>query len=325
MIETLAAIWRRLLKQPSIGINDNFFDLGGNPAQAVELFSEISRAYGRQLPPVMIYQAPTIRELAYLLTDSSSPRECPALVLMKPGNVGTPIFLAPGMGGDALQLFHLVKHLNVGAPVYVLQAHGIDGLSEPLDCIEEMADRYTQTIESVQPQGPYFLIGYSLGGLIMMEIAQRVFSRGQKIGLLAMIDSYPYRSYLSLDQQFPLAVRAVVRRIYSLRKLLRRPNQQPPLSSTGELHARIYSGAMTAWKRYRPRSYSGKINFLRAETVSYFPKNVRAVWGHLVEVLEVRTLPGDHGALVNRHSKEVTDVLTTLLPDTFLQNRVDLS
>jgi|SRR5579872_1046097 len=320
-IDVLAAIWQRLFKLTTVDINDNFFELGGEPAQAVELFNEISILYGRQLPAVLIYQMPTLRDLAELLADSSRAPACTPLLRVKPGKADLPIFLAPGIDGDALQLFHLVDNIGAPAPVYVLQASGIDGLSEPIDRIEAMVDQYLPAIKRVQFHGPYLLVGYSLGGLIMLEIAQRLLTQGQEIGLLAMIDSYPHRSHLPLGQQFPLAVRAVVRRIDSLKKQGHRTKAQPQINSTADLtHVRIHSAAVAAWKSYRPRFYSGKINFLRAEVISYFPANVRAVWDHLAGSLEIQTVPGNHSSLVTRNSKNVADALTPLLMDSLPNN-----
>src|SRR5277367_6561976 len=111
MIEVLIPIWQRVLQLSSLGINDNFFDLGGDSALALELFNEIALVCGCELPPVVIYQAPTITALAALLEQPSAVR-IPPLLLLKGGTDDTPIFIAHGLGGSAMDFFQVVKYLH---------------------------------------------------------------------------------------------------------------------------------------------------------------------------------------------------------------------
>src|SRR5437016_14312480 len=108
MIYVLTEIWQRVLKCPLIGPEQSFFELVGDTESAVELFREIARTFGRELAPVMICQAPTIRSLAAILSSAQAP-ECPPVVLLKPGTESPPIFLAHGLAGDALQLLNLAS------------------------------------------------------------------------------------------------------------------------------------------------------------------------------------------------------------------------
>src|SRR5579884_873090 len=194
-IEDLSAIWRRLFKRSSIGTNDNFFELGGNPELAVQMFQQIGDLCGRELPSVMIYQAPTIGTLAALIQGSSQTISCPPLLPIKRGT-SPAIFLAHGMGGDAMQLLHVAERLKVTNSIYSTQAPGIDGVNDPLDSVEKMATVFLAAMRAVQPYGPYILIGYSFGGLVMMEIAHRLQAQGEAIAFLAMLDTYPHRIYL---------------------------------------------------------------------------------------------------------------------------------
>src|SRR5271168_3416082 len=90
MVEMLAPIWQRVLQVSSIGVDDNFFEVGGDSALALALFNEIAGACGRELPPVMIYHAPTIAALAALLEEPAVPR-VPPLVQLKTGSAEPPI------------------------------------------------------------------------------------------------------------------------------------------------------------------------------------------------------------------------------------------
>src|SRR6202050_4536173 len=188
LAEVLTAIWERVLLRPGIRIDDNFFDLGGDSLLAVQLFSEIARVSGRELAPVTIYCAPTIAALADILEEPSEPR-FPPLLQLKEG-VGAPIFLAHGLGGTAMDFFQLVKHLKTQRFIYGMQAKGTDGVDEPFDRIEDLAQFYLKAIKELQPAGPYFLVGSSLGGLVMLEMAQRLIEKGEKVALLAILESY---------------------------------------------------------------------------------------------------------------------------------------
>lgn len=308
-IDEISDIWRRQLGRPSIGENDNFFDLGGTPELAAKIFQQIGDLCGRVLPSVVIYQAPTIRSLASLLQQIQS-TYCPPVLQIKNG-VNPAIFLSHGKGADAMQMFHIAQHLNVSNSIYATQTPGIDGVTEPLNSVENMASVYIDAIQAVQPRGPYILIGYSFGGLVMMEVAHRLLAAGETIAFFAMIDTYPHRIHLRPAHHFPLFMRSVLRRLslisHAFHKKFNRPSVQ---SSTDRVRERLYEAEFVAWRNYRPRFYPGKIFYLRASITKYFPKNVRAVWGPLVQELEVHDIPGDHNSLVEGQHELVADLLT---------------
>jgi thioesterase domain-containing protein len=338
MIELLTPIWRRGLRRPSIGIHEDFFDLGGDPSLARELFSEISRACGRELSPAMICQAPTIAALAALVEAPASPRRSP-LVLLKAGAEKPPVFLTYGIGGSMMDLVQLARCIPTAHPIYGMEAKGMDGVSEPLERVEDMAEFNLDAIRQIQAHGPYFLIGYSLGGLVVLDMAQRLSDAGEKVGLLAMLDSYPHIRYLPLAQFIRLKARRAIRRAADMRQalmrdsiseILRRRKQRgggvadrsqttsgPP--STGISFAaaaiQVRDKAVLALAHYQPRFYRGKINFVRAEIASYFPQDPAAVWGHLAAELEVETAPGDHGGLVATHFAALAPVLARYLAE----------
>jgi thioesterase domain-containing protein len=218
------------------------------------------------------------------------------------------------MGGDASQLFDVARQLRVTNPIYATQTPGIDGISEPASGVEELAASYLCEIKNVQPQGPYLLIGYSFGGLVMMEIAQRLHKQGDVVGLLAMLDTYPHRTHLSFLQQFPLLGRLALRRVSSHARSLRtKQDQQQPESLVDQMRERIHSAESIAWRNYQPRFYPGRICFVKAKVPTYYPKNPRAVWDPLAAEFELHTVPGDHIALVTSQSKLVADLLSGLL------------
>lgn len=321
--EELLPIWQRVLQRTSIRVTDDFFDLGGSPSSAASLFAEISEAFGRDFPPVTICAAPTIETLAGLLEEPTPPG-IPPLVLLKAGTEHPPVFIAHGMGGDVLGLSELAGEIDTLHPVYGMQDRGIDGIAAPLPSIEERAQFHLGAIRQLQPHGPYFLIGYSLGGLTTLEIAQRISADGERIALLALLDTYPDKRHLSMAQRallsFHRTKRGIASRIES--GLGRRRSQSPEndgksqrylqSGSIAQVTQRMREADYSASRAYRPRFYNGRVKFVRAET-SYFPNDPTAVWARLVKEFEVETTPGDHVGMLTTHCQELGSVLSRYL------------
>lgn len=315
MIESLTPIWQRVLKLPSVRVEDDFFDLGGDSSLALQLFDEIARVCNRELPPVTIYQARTLAALAALL-EQSAPK-FPALILLKPGFQNPPIFLAHGLGGSVIDFFQPVRRIESDHSIYGMQSKGIDGLDEPSKSVEEMAVYHLQAMREVQPRGPYVLVGYSLGGLVTLEMAQRLSAAGEKIALLVMIDAYPNIRFLSFGQQIRLAARQALR-VLSLGHFGTSGLYQPPIEiSLTPAVKRVREAGFVALTRYRPRFYPGKIKFIRAAVPSKFPVNAAAVWAPLAREIEVETIPGDHLGMIATHYDKLASFISRYLHETF--------
>jgi thioesterase domain-containing protein len=313
MQEVLLPIWQRVLQRTSIRVTDNFFDLGGSPSSATQLFAEIADELGRDFPAVTICAAPTIETLAGLLEEPTPP-QMPPLLLLKAGNENPPVFITHGLGGDVLGLVELVGKIDSRRAIYGMQARGIDGIDAPLASIEERAQFYVDAIRQLQPHGPYFLIGYSLGGLTTLEMAQRLSAAGEKIALLTLLDTYPDKKFLSIVQSTLLSFRQTKRRVQNrIGLVLSRKRWQSPENADKiqrYLHSESIAGVAqrmrdadwAASRGYRPRFYRGKVNFVRAEIGTHFPHNPTAVWAHLIQEFALETTPGDHvGMLTTRH------------------------
>ena len=330
MVDVLAPIWQRVLQLPSVRVEDNFFDLGGDSSLALELFNEIARVCGRELPPVTIYHAPTIVALADLLEQPTTPR-LPPLVLLKPGTQAPPIFITHGLGGSVMDFYQVIKQMPLPHPIHGMQAKGIDGVEEPFERIEDMAQFYLDAIRDVQPHGPYLLIGYSLGGLVTLEMARQLTACGERVALLAMLDSYPNIRYLSAGQRIRLVTRLAGRHAstvmhlpmrealsYMFRPSERRQHIPGDHSSTARYQAssvspvmqRVRESAYLALSRYKPRFYSGKIKFVRAQISTDFPADPVAVWSELANQFEVETVPGDHLEIITTHFAQLASVLS---------------
>ena len=335
MADVLTPIWQHVLQVPSISVDDNFFDLGGDSSLALELFNEIAQACGRELPPVTIYHAPTIAALADLLEQPTTPR-LPPLVLLKPGTQAPPVFITHGLGGSVMDFYQVVKHIQLPNAIHGMQTRGIDGVEEPFDRIEDMAQFYLDAIREVQPHGPYLLIGYSLGGLVTLEMAQRLSESGEKIALLAMLDSYPNIRYLPPGQRIRLLRRLVARHASTVVQLpmrealsyILRPSerrQHIPGDHSGRARyqssgvspamQRVRDSAYLALSRYQPRFYRGAIKFVRAQVSTDFPDDPAAVWANLANQFEVETVPGDHLEIITTHFAQLACVLSRFVTE----------
>jgi thioesterase domain-containing protein/acyl carrier protein len=199
--KSLAGIFADVLQLKSFGIDDNFFDLGGHSLLAVRLFAQIEKKLGKRLPLATLFQAPTVSQLAAVIQKDWTP-EWSSLVPIQSFGSKPPFFCVHALGGNVLEYYELGHQLGKKQPFYGLQSAGLDGKRAPHTRIEDMAAHYIKEMRELQPEGPYFIGGRSLGGMVAFEMAQQLRAQGEEIGLLALLDTYPsgYAKLLS-DQK----------------------------------------------------------------------------------------------------------------------------
>jgi thioesterase domain-containing protein/acyl carrier protein len=185
----LTRLWQELLSVDSIGLDQNYFDLGGDSALAVHLFAQIEKVFKVKLPLATLFEAPTIQELARIIRREVPSSGWSPLVAIQPSGARPPFFCIHGAGGNVLIYRELSQHLGSDQPFYGLQCQGLDGSCPPLTRIEDMAALYVKAIRRQQAHGPYLVGGYCGGGLIAFEVAQQLRSDGEEIALLALFDT----------------------------------------------------------------------------------------------------------------------------------------
>jgi thioesterase domain-containing protein/acyl carrier protein len=198
--QMLTQIWSEILGVRKIGIHDNFFELGGHSLLAVRIVAEIERLVKRRLPLATFLQAPTVSALADVLRKEDWKPSWSSLTPIRAGGSKPPLFLMHSHGGNVLEYYPLAKCLEADQPVYALQARGLDGNIIKDQSFETMAAAHLAELRSLQPEGPYFLGGYCLGGMLALETAQQLLAVGEEVALVLLIQSInPVYAYFRPD------------------------------------------------------------------------------------------------------------------------------
>ena len=185
----LTRIWERILGVRPISVTDNFFELGGHSLLAVSLFAQIEKTFGKNLPLATLFRGPTIEQLAAILQHDVQSSSSP-LVCIQPHGSRPPLFFMHAEGGNVLEYYPLSRSLGTDQPFYALQSDLLNGRGSASALrLEDMAAQYIREIRKVQPNGPYFLGGWCLGGYLAYEAAQQLRAQGEEVALLAMIQT----------------------------------------------------------------------------------------------------------------------------------------
>ncbi|MFF8506551.1 amino acid adenylation domain-containing protein [Streptomyces sp. NPDC015492] len=180
----LAEIWAEFFGVAEIGVTASFFDLGGDSLLAVRLMARIARGLGRSLPLSSLFARPTIELLAQAVREAGSGEEGRrALVPVRTTGRRTPLVFVHPVGGDVLCYAELAELLGHDQPFYALQLP-----DRELPSVEEMAAHYVTAVREVLPEGPYRLGGWSMGGVIALEMAAQLTAAGAEVELLAVVD-----------------------------------------------------------------------------------------------------------------------------------------
>ncbi|MEI2453351.1 MULTISPECIES: non-ribosomal peptide synthetase [Lysobacter] len=189
----LVALWQQIFGQEGIGIHDNFFELGGDSLTAAEMVAAFPQHFGSELALGALFEGSTIAGLAAHLERNGGENDpLGAMLALRPAGGARPLFCIHPVTGLSWAYAALLRHLDEHVPVYALQSRGLRGGASLPASIEEIAADYVAQIRRVQPHGPYRVLGWSLGGLVGHAIAALLQQLGERVELLAMMDSYPF-------------------------------------------------------------------------------------------------------------------------------------
>lgn len=193
--QLLAALFASLLTRETVYADDDFFALGGHSLLAMRLAAELRRRLEHPLSIAQIMAARSVENMARLLDDGAqgvgaAGRPHDEMLTLRSGS-GPALFCIHPASGFAWPFSGMMRHLRGSFPVIALQSPRPDGVIANCASVDEMCDRHLATLRSVQPQGPYHLLGYSLGGTLAHGIATRLQQQGEQVKFLGMLDTYP--------------------------------------------------------------------------------------------------------------------------------------
>jgi thioesterase domain-containing protein/acyl carrier protein len=187
--QQLVELWEATLGIHPIGIHDNFFELGGYSLLAIRLFADIQSRFDQDLPPNLLFQASTVEALAQVLRQDDWTPIWTSLVPIQTQGTRPPLFFHGG-AADALTWANFSRKLGTDQPFYALERPDLNGPPLDDDSVEAIAALALADIRTVQPHGPYHLAGHCFGGMVTVEVAQRLRAEGETVALLALVDAY---------------------------------------------------------------------------------------------------------------------------------------
>lgn len=316
-------IWCEALGVSQVSITDNFFEIGGHSLFAIQVMTRLEKESGVKLPLSILFRYPTIKKLALVLKlKDGGQKEWNSLVHIKPEGNKPPFYIVHGGGLNVLPFYSIAKNMDADQPVFGLQAKGLNGIEEPLKSIEEIAAHYITEIVMQNPNGPYSLAGYSLGGIIAFEIAKQLKSAGKTVKELIMFDTYVFQADpeknwadntlkkvrynfnkrlfdLYLLWKYPLLLKRLKRESLSRRlsKILLKLKIRQPKVETPILKAikTIESIQKEAGIKYVLSYYDGPIHLLRAKVPTiYFHDPKYLGWKPFVKQIHIWDMEGEH-------------------------------
>jgi amino acid adenylation domain-containing protein len=292
--ERLADLWREVLGRERIGVDHDFFALGGNSLMSLVLLARIKERLGVALSVPDLFRNPTVERMARLL-ERGSTGPAANLVELPGGEIDPPLFLVHGGGGD-IHRYRRLAHTLAPRRVLALRAVGLDPGEAPIDTIEAMATRYLAEVRRVQPTGSYLLGGWSMGGLIALEMALQLETHGARVAHLALIDSYLVPPQLQIDRRALQDdfVRELAGPAGRMMEALSPDDRMRLLS--------VFEANTLAWSRYRPaRAFAGPATLYVAQE-GPDPAVRMAQFQTRLERAKLVSVPGDHHRILEEAS-----------------------
>ena len=325
--QTVARVWQHVLVVPIRAADDDFFDSGGDSLTAITFVLELERALGLEISLTLINEAPRFDQLCDALRERRAPGSTPLLTL-KAGDGLPPVFFIHGIGGNVVEMLPAARRVTYPGAVIGIRARGVVGGEAPHTSIEAMAADYLMAIKERQPNGPYYLCGYSSGGLVAFEIARRLSESGDEVGLVGLFDTtmspvrWPLRAWLSIIARRTALLAAAVRTTSirawpaTLRETVERIRPwRGALGAVPAIAIRVVARTLIASARYHPGFYRGQLTlFSPAEREPGLP-SLESIWrAHARTVVVVETA-GTHATMLStRHAETAAACVTRCLP-----------
>ncbi len=316
----LMDLWQEILGTNNLNLESHFFDLGGHSLLVARLCDRLSFAQNRAIPAAAVFQNPTIGELATWLDRPEPETLIKCFVPLQRGSKPNPPLFCIHVLGEGGQFFRpLAKELGPQQSVYGLAMQLMDRQGAPENQVEAIAAYYIQALRQIQPEGPYHLTGISYGGTIAYEMAQQLLASGDRVNLVALLDTYGPGETTQAD---PERVKAHGQRLRQegLRYVLRKTKHisqryREHLSrhfwhlahqfgwnlSYAQQYELVLQENLAAADRYVPQPYRGEIVLFRATQEVFYNRAYQDSglgWQPLVQQLHQIDVPGNHLSIV---------------------------
>ena len=202
----LCNLWREILKTNALSINDDFRSLGGHSLLAIMLISKINQKFGFNFPVSWPFTNNTVSKHANILRNNAISMDQKSLILKfnEDGEKPPLFFVHPG-GGGAEAYFSLASQFDSDQPFYGIDSYHLNSDDSCVENLEKLASHYIEHIRFVRPRGPYYLGGWSFGGLIAFEINRQLIEQGEQIENLYLLDACMFdKETIGLLRNIPL-------------------------------------------------------------------------------------------------------------------------
>jgi len=325
--ETVARVWQQVLLVPVRAAEDDFFDCGGDSLKAITFVIELERALGLEISLTLINETPRFDRLCQALRERRAPGSTP-LVTLKPGDGLPPVFFIHGVGGNVVEILPAARRVMYPGPVIGIRARGVVRGEVAHMSIEAMAADYLREIKERQPNGPYYLCGYSSGGLVAFEIARRLSESGDDVGLVGLFDTtmspvrWRLRAWLSIFARRSALLAAAVRGtpIRTWPAKLRRSAERlrawrGALGTAPSIAIRVAARALIASAKYHPGFYRGQLTLFSPAGREPGLPSLESVWRKHARTVEVVETAGTHRTMLSTlHAETTAACLTRCLP-----------
>ncbi|HUI79246.1 MAG TPA: AMP-binding protein [Bryobacteraceae bacterium] len=315
----VAQVWQVVLQTPVSGPEDDFFYAGGDSLKAITFMIDLERALGLELSLTLIMESPKFAELCEALREHRTRRYVP-LVPLKRGDGLPPVFIIPGLGGNVAGLFPMTRRMTYPGAVIGIQARGLDGQGPPHATVEAMAAEYLREVKAWQPDGPYYLCGYSFGGVVAFEMARRLWESGDEVALVGLFDAtmsplrWPLRSWLAIvrGRLVRFAAGVIAAPINSWPSAVWRTGRHVRKSlrcffkSARTSVLKVAACGLIASARYRPGFFPGELTlFTPVEREPGLP-SLQATWRKHACTLSIVETSGAHSTMFSGTNAEST-------------------
>jgi amino acid adenylation domain-containing protein len=320
----LAAIFEELFPARSIGIRDNFFAMGGDSLRAFQLLTRIELVCGKRLSFAALARAATVEQLAALVDGSGETEHTHIVPLSLEAAQAPALFLIHGVGGSVHWYHALAELLKADFKVYGIQSPGMDEGEDAMvgTDIESLARLYISEIKGIQAEGPYWIGGHSMGGIIAFEMARQFHALGDEVALVANFDNWNRAADAPgfITKLLRLAVHflklGAADKLRFLRDKMRWAKQCfSARLARGRADVRpleeMKAANVKAAYRYVPGFYPGALTLFRARQQATTALDDPLLgWNGLAEEIDVVEVPGDHYTLLGEpHVRTLADEL----------------